>query len=86
MNGRAGIVRTAGGATVRAGRAVVADTSAPMLYEELLSEHEVSPRLRQALGDFAWDLPTVKVNYRMSGDAAVDREGRPPGRGRARRR
>ena len=42
VHGRAGIVRTAGGATVRARRAVVADTSAPMLYEELLSEHEVS--------------------------------------------
>jgi phytoene dehydrogenase-like protein len=67
VNGRAGIVRTAGGDMFRAGRAVVADTSAPMLYEELLSEHEVSPRLRQAMGDFAWDLPTVKINYRLAG-------------------
>ena len=65
VNGRAGIVRTAGGAAIRARRAVVADTSAPMLYEELLSEHAVPPRLRHALRDFAWDLPTVKVNYRL---------------------
>ena len=36
-----------------------------MLYEELLSEHAVPPRLRHALRDFAWDLPTVKVNYRL---------------------
>ena len=65
VDGRAGIVRTAGGAAIHARRAVVADTSAPMLYEELLSEHAVPPRLRHALRDFAWDLPTVKVNYRL---------------------
>jgi phytoene dehydrogenase-like protein len=65
VDGRAEIVRVAGGVTVRARRAVVADTSAPMLYEELLSEHAVPPRLRHALRDFAWDLPTVKINYRL---------------------
>jgi phytoene dehydrogenase-like protein len=65
VDGRASIVRTTGGVRVRARRAVVADTSAPMLYEELLSEHAVPPRLRHALRDFVWDPPTVKVNYRL---------------------
>jgi phytoene dehydrogenase-like protein len=65
VDGRAALVRTARGVTVRARRAVVADTSAPMLYEELLSEHAVSPRLRHGLREFAWDLPTVKINYRL---------------------
>jgi phytoene dehydrogenase-like protein len=65
VNSRATIVWTVGGAVTRARRAVVADTSAPMLYEELLSEHAVPPRLRHALRDFAWDLPTVKINYRL---------------------
>ena len=79
VDGRAGIVRTAGGAAIHARRAVVADTSAPMLYEELLSEHEVPPRLRHALRDFAWDLPTVKVNYRLRSTPAVDGGGRAAG-------
>lgn len=65
VDGRAAIVRTAGGSAFWARRAVVADTSAPMLYEELLSEHAVPPRLRASLRDFAWDLPTVKINYRL---------------------
>ena len=63
VEGRAQIVRTLDGRSFRANRAVVADTSAPMLYEELLSEHAVPPRLRHALRDFEWDLPTVKINY-----------------------
>lgn len=42
-------------------RAVIADVSAPILYDELL------PEAAHLSKDFVWDLPTVKVNYRQSG-------------------
>lgn len=67
--GRADVVRTAGGA-VRARRAVIADTSAPTLYNRLLDERAVSQRFRAQLDRFAWDLPTVKLNYRLRGTPA----------------
>jgi phytoene dehydrogenase-like protein len=65
-SGRAYAVRTAGGRTIRARRAVVADTSAPSLYQQLLPESAVPRRLREDLKRFEWDLPTVKVNYRLT--------------------
>ena len=65
--------------------AVVADTSAPMLYEELLSEHEVSPRLRQGLRDFAWDLADRQGQLPARATPPWTAERRPPGRGRPRR-
>ena len=64
--GRAGAVLTAGGRWIRARRAVVADTSAPALYGDLLSDDVVPPRVRDDLDRrFEWDLPTVKLNYRL---------------------
>lgn len=65
--GRAVGVETAGGRQVRARRAVIADTSAPALYRSLLDPHAVPPRLLAELDTFQWDLPTVKVNLRLSG-------------------
>ncbi|MGZ4745414.1 MAG: phytoene desaturase family protein [Oryzihumus sp.] len=66
-DGRAGAVTTASGRWVRARRAVVADTSAPALYEQLLPESVVPRRVRDDLRRrFQWDLPTVKLNYRLS--------------------
>ncbi len=62
--GRAVGVRTAGGRSVRARRAVVADVSAPALYGRLLAQ--VPAGLVRALGRFEWDLPTVKLNYRLA--------------------
>lgn len=64
--GRATGVRTAGGAVVHARRAVVADTSAPALYGQLLEERALPAGFRSQLARFAWDLPTVKLNYRLS--------------------
>ena len=51
---------------MHARRAVIADTSASSLYEDLLSEHAVPSWLRHSLREFEWDLPTVKLNYRFS--------------------
>ncbi len=63
--GRAGVVRVDGGPAVRARRAVVADTSAASLYESLLDPDTVPPEIRRGMRQFEWDLPTVKLNYRL---------------------
>ena len=65
--GRAVGVVTESGRQVRARRAVIADTSAPELYRDLLHAHGLPQRFLDELDRFAWDLPTVKVNYRLSG-------------------
>src|SRR6476661_8415261 len=56
--GRAHAVLTAGGRRVIGRRAVIADTSAPALYQRLLPEASVPQRLRDDLQRFRWDLPT----------------------------
>ncbi|MDT5113468.1 MAG: hypothetical protein QOE20_5358 [Mycobacterium sp.] len=68
-DGRAVAVHTAGGRTVRVRRAVVADLSAPALYQQLMPSVAVPDRLRQDLQHFTWDTPVVKVNYAL--DAPV---------------
>lgn len=60
-------VQTVGGRRVRARRAVIADTSAPDLYQRLLPASAIPPGLRDRLDRFQWDLPTVKLNYRLTG-------------------
>jgi phytoene dehydrogenase-like protein len=66
--GRATSVRTASGETVTVERAVIADTSAPMLYNELLPQALVPGGLRRDLDErFEWDYPTVKLNFRLNG-------------------
>jgi phytoene dehydrogenase-like protein len=65
LAGRPIAVQTVDGRiTVR--RAVVADVAARILYSDLLPEASVPPKLRDDLDKFTWDLPTVKVNYRLS--------------------
>lgn len=66
-SGRAVGVVTAGGARVRARRAVIADASGPALYDRLLPDAAVPAGLRTRLRRFDWDLPTVKLNYCLSG-------------------
>ncbi|AKT50762.1 phytoene desaturase family protein [Arsenicicoccus sp. oral taxon 190] len=64
--GRAHGVETADGRRIRARRAVIADTSAPDLYERLLPQDAIPVGLRSRLDRFAWDLPTLKLNYRLA--------------------
>lgn len=66
-DGTARGVETADGRRIVARRAVICDTSAPTLYERLLRRDDVPPGLRARLSTFLWDLPTVKLNYRLSG-------------------
>jgi phytoene dehydrogenase-like protein len=63
--GRATSVRTTGGATVRVKRAVVADTSAPMLYRRLLPEDSLPASVLASLDRFVWDTPVLKINYAL---------------------
>lgn len=61
--GRAVAVHTADGSTLRVRRAVVADTSAPRLFRELLPAHAVPTGLLGSLEGFVWDTPVLKNNY-----------------------
>jgi phytoene dehydrogenase-like protein len=66
---RAVAVRAADGTTVRARRAVVADTSAPRLYGDLLPSHAVPETVVRGMTHFVWDTPVLKINYAL--DAAI---------------
>ncbi|MFD3041531.1 FAD-dependent oxidoreductase [Mycolicibacterium conceptionense] len=67
--GRAVTVHTADGAAVRVRRAVIADTSAPRLYQDLLPEDSVPAAVTDSMRHFVWDTPVLKVNYAL--DAPV---------------
>ncbi len=62
---RAVAVHTADGRTMRVRRAVVADVSAPVLYQRLLPRNALPVRLFDDLRNFLWDTPVVKVNYAL---------------------
>ncbi|MFI5669793.1 phytoene desaturase family protein [Streptomyces sp. NPDC051704] len=62
-------VRTAGGETIAARRAVLADTSAPALYRDLVGEEHLPSRLLRDLERFHWDFATFKVDWALSGPA-----------------
>ncbi|MDQ1690433.1 MAG: hypothetical protein QOD87_541 [Pseudonocardiales bacterium] len=63
--GQAVGVRTASGHRIAARRAVIADTAVTSLYRELLADADLPAELLAELDRFEWDLPTVKVNYRL---------------------
>jgi phytoene dehydrogenase-like protein len=63
--GRAVGVRDRAGNPVRAGRAVLADVTAPVLYRELVGEEHLPPRFVSDLDRFEWDVSTVKVDWAL---------------------
>ncbi|WP_405690157.1 phytoene desaturase family protein [Streptomyces sp. NBC_01185] len=65
--GRAVGVRTAGGEAVPAGRAVLADVSAPALYGSLVAAEHLPGRLLADLKRFQWDFATFKVDWALDG-------------------
>lgn len=67
--GRATGVRTAGGETIRARHAVVADTSAPALYGDLVDWSDLPARMRTRMRRFEWDPGTVKVDWALTAPA-----------------
>ncbi|MFE7547493.1 phytoene desaturase family protein [Streptomyces gardneri] len=60
-------VGTAGGETVDARRAVLADTSAPALYRDLVGEEHLPSSLLRDLERFQWDFATFKVDWALTG-------------------
>ena len=62
---RATAVRTSDGARIACRRAVIADTSAPQLYQHLLPADTLPPALRRGLDRFVWDTPVLKINYAL---------------------
>ncbi|MER6611829.1 phytoene desaturase family protein [Streptomyces xantholiticus] len=65
--GRAVAVRTAGGESVPARRAVLADVSVPALYGELVDERHLPSRVLRDLRRFQWDFATCKVDWALDG-------------------
>ncbi|MEU9146058.1 NAD(P)/FAD-dependent oxidoreductase [Streptomyces sp. NPDC048349] len=65
--GAAVAVRTAGGESVGARRAVLADVSAPSLYGGLVAEEHLPSRLLRDLESFQWDFATFKVDWALTG-------------------
>ncbi|MFJ2263007.1 phytoene desaturase family protein [Streptomyces sp. NPDC087844] len=65
--GRAVAVRTDGGETVSAARAVLADVSAPALYGELVDSADLPPQVVADLRRFQWDFATFKVDWALDG-------------------
>jgi phytoene dehydrogenase-like protein len=63
-NGRATGVRTVDG-LIRCRRAVIADTSAPQLFQQLLPPDAVPRELLRAMERFVWDTPVLKINYAL---------------------
>lgn len=65
--GRAVGVRSRGGTSWRARRAVLADVPAPALYLDLVGARWLPSRLVEDLDRFRWDGSTVKVDWALSG-------------------
>jgi phytoene dehydrogenase-like protein len=63
--GRAVAVRATSGRTVRVRRAVIADTSAPRLYRDLLPADAVPDAVIRSMSRFVWDTPVLKINYAL---------------------
>ena len=66
-SGRAVGVQLDSGEVIEAGRAVLADVSAPALFGGLVPWSELPDRLRRRMGSFEWDAGTIKVDWALSG-------------------
>lgn len=65
--GRAVGVRLADGGTARAGRAVLADVNAPMLYTRLVQAGDLPDSVLGDIERFHWDDATFKVDWTLDG-------------------
>jgi phytoene dehydrogenase-like protein len=64
--GRAVGVRTAQGGAIPARKAVLADVSAPSLYQELVGAEYLPSRIFDDLRRFHWDFATFKVDWALN--------------------
>ncbi|MFC7894407.1 phytoene desaturase family protein [Streptomyces sp. NPDC057381] len=60
-------VRTSGGETVAARRAVLADVSVPALYGDLVAPEHLPDQVLADLRRFQWDFATFKVDWALDG-------------------
>ncbi len=67
VGGRASAVRTADGERITAGRAVVADITASLLFGGLVAPEHLPKRVRTGMRDFRLDPSTVKVDWALDG-------------------
>ena len=51
---------------MRVRRAVIADTSAPRLYRDLLPADATSEAVVRSMSRFVWDTPVLKINYALN--------------------
>jgi phytoene dehydrogenase-like protein len=65
--GRAAGVRIADGEQIPVRRAVLADVSAPALYEQLLDPEVLPARVRAGIRRFEFDPATIKVDWALDG-------------------
>ena len=65
VRGRARGVHLADGSSVRARRCVLADVTAPALYEQLVDPAYLPARFLERMGRFQWDPATLKVNWAL---------------------
>ncbi|MFI1002747.1 phytoene desaturase family protein [Streptomyces galbus] len=65
--GRAVGVRTSAGASVPAGRAVLADVAVPALYGELVGPEHLPGQVMDDVRRFQWDFATFKVDWALDG-------------------
>ena len=65
--GRAVGVRTADGASLQAGRAVLADVNAPLLYTRLVAQGDLPDGVLGDIERFHWDDATFKVDWTLDG-------------------
>jgi phytoene dehydrogenase-like protein len=65
--GRAAGVRLAGGETIEAGRAVLADVPAPALYRQLVGEEHLRRDVADDVRRFERDWATVKLDWTLDG-------------------
>ena len=70
---------------IRAGRAVLADVSAPLLYGGLVAADDLPPRVARGMRDFQLDPATVKVDWALDGPVPWARDARVRPRDGARR-
>lgn len=73
--GRAVGVRTAQGGAITARNAVLADVSAPALYQELVGAEHLPPRIFDDLRRFQWDFATFKVDWALDGPVPWSAQG-----------
>ena len=66
-SGHATGVRLASGRTITARRAVLADVTAPILFDRLVGRDRLPARFNDDMDNFEWDTSTLKIDWAVNG-------------------